>query len=104
MREKVELVAYHRVNVVALFSVLLAGIILGALAHELVHVLLIPKATTVTWHIGDPEVVLSTCCLAPGEDALEWLAFLVQFAVLVAWVLLNGEVWLHEVRHEIKRS
>lgn len=101
MAGKTEIVVYNRINPVALFSVIIAGIALGAIAHELVHVLLISNPTAVTLHIGDPEVLLSVCCLKPGEEAFENIAFLVQFAVMLVWIFLNNETWLHEVRHEI---
>ena len=101
MKHSESQVVYERVRPLALFSVIIAGIALGALAHELVHVLLIPYATSITFHIGDPQVLFSTCCLKPGDYAFEELAFLAQFAVLVAWVFLNKDVWLEKVKIKV---
>ncbi|HIH21683.1 MAG: hypothetical protein J4478_03870 [Candidatus Diapherotrites archaeon] len=97
-----EIVVYDRVNPIALFSIIIAGIALGAIAHEIVHVLLLSNPSSITFHIGDPQIIFSTCCLKPGEEAFESIALLVQFAVMLVWVFLNKETWLHEVRHVLK--
>ncbi len=100
--KQVEDVIYDRPNPVALFSVLLAGLALGIVAHELLHVLVISNPTTISLHLGDPNVLFSVCCLQEGEDAFEAAGLFLQFAVMIVWVVLNKEEWLHTVRHEPK--
>ena len=65
MKGKAEIVVYNRINPLALFSILVAAIAIGAVAHELVHVALISNPTTISIHLGDPDILLSTCCLKP---------------------------------------
>ncbi|MFH0714762.1 MAG: hypothetical protein V1847_03135 [Candidatus Diapherotrites archaeon] len=101
MSKSDQIIIYHRIDPLALFSILLAGIALGVIAHEIMHVLLISNPSTISLHLGDPEVLFSVCCLSEGENAFEHLALFLQFAVMVVWVFLNKNVWLYEVHQKI---
>ncbi len=70
-------------------NVSLAGLLISGLAHEFVHVLLINHPVQLRFHFGDAKAIFSTCCLAPGEQPYEGIAYSVQFLVLVAWMLFN---------------
>lgn len=70
-------------------NVSLAALLISGLAHELVHALLINHPVQLRFHFGDSNAILSTCCLSPGEQPYEAVAYGIQFLVLVAWMVLN---------------
>ncbi|MFH1391142.1 MAG: hypothetical protein ABIH20_02405 [Candidatus Diapherotrites archaeon] len=87
---------FEEINILAFTSVVLAGVLLGFIVHEITHLILIKEVTSVTIRFGGAKSVLSTCCLSEGESALEELAYFVQFAVTVGWILINNKVFLQK--------
>jgi len=92
--EEREKLFYERIEPLALFSVLMCGIALGVIAHEMVHLLLMSYPQSVSIHFGDPKILFSSCCLAPGEKAYEYLALGIQLIVTLAWTILNMNLWI----------
>ena len=70
-------------------SVILAGILLGFVAHEAFHILTISQATRLTIYFGAEEFAVTTCCLAPDESPLEGAAYTIQILVTLGWIWLN---------------
>ena len=83
---------YARIKPLALFNVLFSALVVGLIAHELVHILLIPNPTSITFHFADPEKLVSICCIKAGEHAFEELAYAVQFAVSLLWIFANYKI------------
>lgn len=76
-----------RISVSGFVNVAIAGVAVGGIMHEIVHVLLLNHATQLRLHFGDPYAIFSTCCLLPGELANEEIAYAVQFLVTIGWVI-----------------
>lgn len=70
-------------------NVALAGLLFSGLVHEFVHILLINHPVQLRFHFGDSNAILSTCCLAPGEQPYEGIAYGIQFLALFAWLFFN---------------
>ena len=70
-------------------NVSLAGLLFSGLVHEFVHILLINHPVQLRFHFGDSNAILSTCCLAPGEQPYEGIAYGIQFLALFAWLFFN---------------
>ncbi|HZX19983.1 MAG TPA: hypothetical protein VFF13_03140 [archaeon] len=88
---------FERINIAAFISVLLAAVLLGFIVHELVHVALIKKATTITLHFGESQNLISVCCLGPLESANEEIAYFIQFVVTIGWIIVNSNVFREKV-------
>ncbi|VVB98896.1 Uncharacterised protein [uncultured archaeon] len=84
------------INIPSFFSVMFAGILLGFIAHELVHILLIPEVTSITIRFGGSTVPVSVCCLNEGQKPLEEIAFFVQFLLTIVWIVFNRNIYLHQ--------
>ena len=95
MAEKKE---FEEFDIPAFVSVMLAGILLGFIAHELVHMLLISNLSSITIRFGQPIASASVCCLSPGESAYEELAYTVQFTVTLLWIILNNKIYRREIK------
>ena len=87
------------INITAFISVLLAGLLLGFIAHELFHFLTIANVSSITINFGNTKAALSTCCLSADENAMEEFAYTVQFIVTIGWVILNSGVFLRTEKH-----
>lgn len=70
-------------------NVALAALLVSGLVHEFVHILLINHPVQLRFHFGDSNAILSTCCLAPGEQPYEGIAYGIQFLALLAWLFFN---------------
>ncbi len=76
-----------RISIPGFVNVAVAGVAVGGIMHEIVHVLLLNHPTQLRLHFGDPYAIFSTCCLLPGELANEEIAYAVQFLVTIGWVI-----------------
>ncbi len=81
------------IDIPAFFSVVLAGILLGFVAHEFTHIMLLSELTSITIRFGGAGSPVSVCCLAQGQDALESFAYFVQFLVTLLWITMNNMVY-----------
>ncbi|MEK6902647.1 MAG: hypothetical protein AABX02_03625 [archaeon] len=72
-----------------------AGIVMGGIVHELVHMILLRHPTQFQVHFGDPVAIFSTCCLAAGELPQEEIAYGIQFVVMVLWFYFNRSLIFH---------
>ncbi len=70
-------------------NVAAAAMLISGLAHELTHVLLITHPTQLRVHFGDSNAIFSTCCLLPGENPYEMVAYGIQFLVMIVWLFFN---------------
>ena len=95
MAEKKE---FEEFDMLAFVSVLLAGVLLGFIAHELVHMLLISNVSSITVRFGQPVASASVCSLSPGESAYEELAYTNQFIVTILWIILNNNIYRREIQ------
>ena len=80
---------FHEIDIRAFTSVLFAALLLGFAAHEVFHILTISEPSKVTIHFGAGAFSATTCCLVGGDSAMEEVAYLLQFAVMIGWVWLN---------------
>lgn len=78
-------------------NVFLASIVLGGLAHELIHLIFIPYTAQLTINLSNPSELLSVCCFQQGEEVYESVAVFVQVLAMLVWILLNLKVCLYEV-------
>lgn len=86
----------EEINILALTSVLFAAILLGFLAHELIHIILISNVSRITLYFGAQENLISVCCLSGTEQAYEELAYAVQAIVTVGWVIINSKGFIQK--------
>ena len=84
---------FEEINILAFTSVLFAAILLGFLAHELIHLILISDVSSITLYFGAQENLISVCCLTGSEQAYEELAYAVQAIVTVGWIIINSGVF-----------
>ncbi len=87
LKSKSEAEQGGKISVPSFVNVAIAGVTLGGIFHEIVHVLLLNHPTQLRLHFGDTNAIFSTCCLLPGELANEEIAYAVQFLVTIAWVI-----------------
>ena len=80
---------YYSLDFVLLLNIFLAAIVLGAIAHEAFHFLTISNPSELTVYWGNPDFVISTCCLEGDEGTMEAISYGVQFLVMGLWVLMN---------------
>lgn len=80
---------YAEVSVVKVFNILLAAIVIGAIAHELVHFALMSNPTSISIHFGEAEKLISICCLQEGEYAFEEIAYTIQFVATLLWIAVS---------------
>ena len=85
---------FDEINLQGFVSVMLAALLLGFTAHEIVHVVLISNPSKITIHFGSEEFALTTCCLEKGEMAYEEIAYGIQFLTTIAWIIGNRHVFL----------
>lgn len=89
---------FEGINLLAFTSVLLAAALLGFIAHELVHIILISDIHSITLNFGPAKNVIAICCLEEGEKAMEGLAYIVQFIVTLFWVAANHNLYVGKNR------
>ena len=82
---------------IVFLNVFLASIVLGGLAHELIHLIFIPYTATLTINMANPAELLSVCCFQKGEEAYESAAVFVQLVAMSVWILLNLKHCFYEV-------
>ena len=83
----------EEINLPALISVMLAGILLGFIAHELFHILTIDSISSLTVYFGGGKNTVAICCLSEGESAMEEIAYFIQAVVTIGWIILNTRVF-----------
>ena len=89
---------FEGINLLAFTSVLLAAVMLGFIAHELVHLALISDISSIVITFGSSKSPLGICCLSEGELAMEELAYLAQFIVTLSWVAANHNLYVGKNR------
>lgn len=98
MKPTPESVTYHRFNWQGFLVVFVSALAIGAIAHEMVHLLTIENPVSVSIYFGRSDAILGTCCLLPGEEPFELLAYFIQLVIMIAWFFLNMEFWLNQTK------
>lgn len=80
-----------KLDVPIFLNILLAAIVVGGLAHEMIHTIFIPYAVKFTIDFSNPRELLYVCCFLPGEqpEFEIFLSLFVQFVTMVTWIYLN---------------
>lgn len=81
------------VNMQAFVSVVLAAVLLGFVAHETFHILTIQHPSKLTIHFGAGDFSVTTCCLVGNDDAMEGMAYALQFGAMIGWVWFNRKIF-----------
>ena len=89
-----------RLDVPLFMNVLLAAIVVGGLAHEMIHTIFIPYTVKFTIDFSNPQELLYVCCFLPGEEPefQIFLSLFVQFVTMVAWLYLNRTKFIKEFK------
>lgn len=91
--------SYGEIKWIALFNVLLAAMLIGVIAHELVNVLLLAHPMKICLHMGELPTIVSICCLSKEEMAQWWLSseiipICMQFSIMLAWVYICKSLYV----------
>ncbi len=88
----------QEIDIAAFASVMLAGMLLGFISHELVHLFLISNPTSITIWFGSSVNAITVCCLNEMENAFEEVAYFVQIVVTILWIIVNKNIYLKEMK------
>lgn len=72
-----------------LLNIILAGLLVGWIAHELVHILTMSSVSSITFYFGSKKFISTVCCLQPFEEAFEYIAYTIQAITTVVWVWVS---------------
>lgn len=77
-------------------TLVFGAVFVGAIAHELFHVIAIQNASAITFRWGSPKLI-SVCCLSEQESAMENVAYFIQALVTLAWIVIGTKIYKETV-------